>query len=106
MNPRVFVALLTVVVFAAGYLARLLTEPAPSVPPAPAALAREFAPPAGSGERRQRRYGRKAQRNRAGRAAGRYDRDPDRCRMSFRRFRALRRICLIPLILIGVSRMA
>ena len=54
MNPRVFVALLTVVVFAAGYLARLLTEPAPSVPPAPAALTREFAPPAGGGERRQR----------------------------------------------------
>ena len=58
MNPRVFVALLTVVVFAAGYLARLLTEPAPSVPPAPAALAREFAPPAGSGERRQRQLDR------------------------------------------------
>lgn len=58
MNPRVFVALLTVVVFAAGYLARLLTEPAPSVPPAPAALAREFAPPAVSGERRQRQVDR------------------------------------------------
>ena len=58
MNPRVFVALLTVVVFAAGYLARLLTEPAPSVPPAPAALTREFAPPAGGGERRQRQLDR------------------------------------------------
>ncbi len=58
MNPRVFVALLTVVVFAAGYLARLLTEPGPSVPPAPAALAREFAPPAAGGERRQRQLDR------------------------------------------------
>lgn len=46
MNQRVFVALLTVGVFLAGYAARLLTEPSQPVPPAPAALAREFVRPA------------------------------------------------------------
>jgi hypothetical protein len=43
MTQRVFVALLTVVVFLAGYAARFLTEPRQSVPPAPAALAKEYA---------------------------------------------------------------
>lgn len=46
MNQRIFVALLTVGVFIAGYLARGWTEPRQSVPPAPAALAQEFARPA------------------------------------------------------------
>lgn len=45
MNQRLFVALLTVAVFAAGYGARVLTEPRVSVPPAPAALAQEFVRP-------------------------------------------------------------
>lgn len=49
MNQRVFVALLTIGVFAAGYGARLLTEPAQAVPAAPAALAQEFVHPAPSG---------------------------------------------------------
>jgi hypothetical protein len=43
MTQRVFVALLTVVVFLAGYAARVWTEPRQSVPPAPAALAKEYA---------------------------------------------------------------
>ncbi len=43
MTQRVFVAFLTVVVFVAGYLARRATEPRTSVPPAPAALAKEYA---------------------------------------------------------------
>lgn len=42
MTQRVFVALLTVLVFVAGYGARVLTEPRASVPPAPAALAQEY----------------------------------------------------------------
>lgn len=46
MNQRVFVALLTVGVFIAGYFARVWTEPRQSVPPAPAALAQEFSRPA------------------------------------------------------------
>jgi len=45
MTQRLFVALLTVAVFAAGYGARVLTEPRVSVPPAPAALAQEFVRP-------------------------------------------------------------
>lgn len=43
MTQRVFVAILTVVVFLAGYGARVWTEPRQSVPPAPAALAKEYA---------------------------------------------------------------
>lgn len=43
MTQRVFVALLTVLVFLAGYCARVWTEPRPMVPPAPAALAQEYA---------------------------------------------------------------
>ena len=46
MTQRVFVAILTVVVFLAGYSARLLTERGQPVPPPPAALARELAPTA------------------------------------------------------------
>jgi hypothetical protein len=48
MTQRLFVALLTVAVFGAGYLARVWTEPRQLVPPAPATLAREFAPAAPS----------------------------------------------------------
>lgn len=48
MTQRLFVALLTVAVFVAGYVARVLTEPNQPVPPAPAALAKEYAPPARS----------------------------------------------------------
>lgn len=43
MTQRVFVALLTVLVFLAGYAARVWTEPRQIVPPAPAALAKEYA---------------------------------------------------------------
>lgn len=43
MTQRVFVALLTVVIFVAGYVARVWTEPRQIVPPAPAALAKEYA---------------------------------------------------------------
>lgn len=42
MTQRVFVALLTVVLFLAGYGARVWTEPRNPVPPAPAALAKEY----------------------------------------------------------------
>ncbi len=49
MTIRVLVALLTVVVFLAGYAARVLTEPAQPVPPAPAALAKELAPASSNG---------------------------------------------------------
>ena len=42
MTQRVFVALLTVVIFLAGYAARVWTEPRQIVPPAPAALAKEY----------------------------------------------------------------
>jgi hypothetical protein len=57
MTQRVFVALLTVGVFAAGYLARVWTEPRPTVPPAPAALTQEFArPPLTAAEKKNQRY--------------------------------------------------
>jgi hypothetical protein len=46
MTQRLFVALLTVAVFVAGYAARALTERDAPVPPPPAALTREFARPA------------------------------------------------------------
>lgn len=42
MTQRVFVALLTVGVFLAGYLARALIDRREAVPPAPAALAKEY----------------------------------------------------------------
>ena len=43
MTQRLFVALLTVAVFVAGYVARLMTEPRQTIPPAPAALTNELA---------------------------------------------------------------
>lgn len=43
MTQRLFVALLTVAVFVAGYAARMLTEPQTSIPPAPPALVKEYA---------------------------------------------------------------
>src|SRR5687768_12300333 len=49
MSQRVFVGLLTVVVFLAGYFTRGLTQRREPVPPPPAALARELSPAAGSG---------------------------------------------------------
>ncbi len=47
MTQRVFLALLTIGVFAAGYAVRTLTEQGGSVPPPPAVLNREYAPGAG-----------------------------------------------------------
>ena len=44
MTQRVFVGLLTVVVFLGGYFTRALTARVEPVPPPPAALARELAP--------------------------------------------------------------
>lgn len=46
MTQRVFVALLTIGVFAAGYVVRMSTERREAVPPPPASLAREYAPAA------------------------------------------------------------
>jgi hypothetical protein len=43
MTQRVFVACLTVVVFLAGYAARLWTEPRQPIPAAPVELAKEYA---------------------------------------------------------------
>lgn len=43
MTQRIIVSLLTVVIFLAGYGARVWTDPRQPVPPAPAALAREYA---------------------------------------------------------------
>ena len=45
MTQRIFVALLTVAVFGAGYAARGLTESRQSVPPAPVALVKEYSRP-------------------------------------------------------------
>lgn len=45
MTQRLLVAFFTVLVFLAGYAARVWTEPRQSVPPAPAALAQEYAHP-------------------------------------------------------------
>src|SRR3954468_6901010 len=45
MTQRLLVAFFTVVVFLAGYGARVWTEPRQAVPPAPAALAQEFPRP-------------------------------------------------------------
>jgi Spy/CpxP family protein refolding chaperone len=42
MTTRLLVALLTVAVFLAGFAARVLTEPAQPVPPAPTALTKEL----------------------------------------------------------------
>lgn len=53
MTQRLFVALLTVGVFLAGYLARSLTDRREAVPPAPAALAKEYARSPASGDGRK-----------------------------------------------------
>lgn len=57
MTQRVFVALLTVLVFLAGFAARVWTEPRATVPPAPAVLTQEYArvtpPPGDSKGKRQ-----------------------------------------------------
>lgn len=60
MTQRVFVALLTVAVFVAGYAARIWTEPRALIPPAPAALAKEYArtETAGSDKKNDRRLDR------------------------------------------------
>ena len=55
MTQRVFVALLTVLVFVAGYGARVLTEPRPSVPPAPAVLAQAYVHTAPGGDAKGKR---------------------------------------------------
>lgn len=49
MTQRLFVAILTVAVFLAGYGARGWTEPHQSVPPAPAVLTKEYVPDKGPG---------------------------------------------------------
>ena len=46
MTQRVFLGLLTVVVFIAGYGTRMLTERGQGIPPPPAALANEYTAPA------------------------------------------------------------
>jgi hypothetical protein len=57
MTQRLFVAILTVAVFLAGYAARVWTEPRRSVPPAPVALAQEYARVATpSGDGKQNRH--------------------------------------------------
>lgn len=48
MTQRVFIALLTAAVFAAGYLVRAWTERGRAVPPPPAALSNEFPAPTSS----------------------------------------------------------
>lgn len=46
MKQRVLVALLTVLVFAAGFATRVWTEGSTALPPPPATIGSEFAPPA------------------------------------------------------------
>ena len=61
MNQRVFVALLTVGVFIAGFVARVWTEPRQSVPPAPTTLAQEYArvmPSSAAGKKNERQLDR------------------------------------------------
>jgi hypothetical protein len=60
MTQRIFVALLTVVVFVAGFAARIWTEPRAPIPPAPAALAKEYAraAPAASDKKNDRQLDR------------------------------------------------
>jgi hypothetical protein len=53
MTQRVFIALLTVAVFVAGYVSRAWTEPHQTVPPAPPALAKEYAHPTDKKSERQ-----------------------------------------------------
>lgn len=51
MTQRTFVALMTVVVFFAGYGARMVSERGRSVPPPPAALAQEYMAQGAKGDR-------------------------------------------------------
>jgi hypothetical protein len=53
MTQRLLVAFFTVVVFLAGYGARVWTEPRQAVPPAPAALAQEFPRPSTGGKKKE-----------------------------------------------------
>lgn len=53
MTQRLLVAFFTVLVFLAGYGARVWTEPRQAVPPAPPALAQEFPRPASSGKKKE-----------------------------------------------------
>ena len=54
MTQRVFVGLLTVAVFLAGYFTRAVTAHVDPVPPPPAALARELAPKTSKGDSKSR----------------------------------------------------
>ena len=56
MTQRVFVGILTIVVFLAGYTARMFTERGQPVPPPPAALARELTPATGTGTNGKNRH--------------------------------------------------
>jgi len=53
MTQRLLVAFFTVVIFLAGYAARVWTEPRQAVPPAPAALAQEYAQSAASKSKKE-----------------------------------------------------
>jgi hypothetical protein len=55
MTQRFFVGILTVVVFVAGYMARMFNERRTPVPPPPAELARELAPPTAGEKGKQKR---------------------------------------------------
>lgn len=55
MTQRLFVSLLTVAVFLAGYGARVWTEPRQTVPPVPAALVQEYSRPASGTDNKSRR---------------------------------------------------
>ena len=54
MTQRVFVGLLTVAVFLAGYFTRAVTAHRDPVPPPPAALTRELAPKSSKGDSKSR----------------------------------------------------
>jgi hypothetical protein len=60
MTQRVFVALLTVIVFGAGYVAHMWTDPRAAIPPAPEALAKEYtrSEPASSDKKNDRQLDR------------------------------------------------
>lgn len=53
MTQRTFVALLTVLMFAAGYAVRMATDTGQHVPPPPASLTREFAAPVPDQKKRE-----------------------------------------------------
>ena len=58
MTQRLFVAILTVAVFLAGFGARMWTEPRQPVPPVPAALAQEYARPPATDSKNKRQLDR------------------------------------------------